>query len=151
MLVRRVFARLAFLSSLLSVLFVTSSPADEVVRIMAANITSGNDQSYDAGHGNRIFDGLNPDIALVQEMNVGSNTAANYRTWVNSYFGSTFSYFVESGKNIPNGIVSRYPIIASGVWDDSDLSDREFATASLISPLASGSWNSQAIFPPRTM
>ena len=134
MLVRRVFARLTFLSSLFSVLFATASPADEVVRIMAANITSGNDQSYDAGHGNRIFDGLNPDVALVQEMNVGSNTSANYRTWVDTYFGNTFSYFVESGKSIPNGIVSRYPIINSGVWDDSDLSDREFVWARIDLP-----------------
>ncbi|MEK7949089.1 Ig-like domain-containing protein [Luteolibacter soli] len=128
------FARLVSLSSLFFALFTALAPADEVVRIMAANISSGNNQSYDAGHGNRIFDGLNPDVALVQEMNVGGNSAAEYRAWVNAYFGSTFSYFVESGKNIPNGIVSRYPILASGVWDISDLTDREFVWARIDLP-----------------
>jgi endonuclease/exonuclease/phosphatase family metal-dependent hydrolase len=126
--------RPALLASTILAFLAALAPADEVVRIMAANISSGNDQSYDAGHGSRIFDGLNPDVALVQEMNVGSNTAANYRAWVDAYFGSTFSYHVESGKSIPNGIVSRYPIIASGVWNDSDLSDREFVWARIDLP-----------------
>ena len=110
------------------------STADEVVRIMAANISSGTNQSYDGGEGSRIFDGLDPDIALVQEMNVGSNSAASYDTWVGTCFGAGFSYFVESGKNIPNGIVSRYPITASGVWDDPEIGDREFVWARIDLP-----------------
>ena len=101
---------------------------------MAANISSGNGQSYDPGEGNRIFQGLDPDVALVQEMNVGSNSAPEYRSWVNANFGSSFSYFVESGKNIPNGIVSRYPIIDSGVWDDPEIGDREFVWARIDLP-----------------
>lgn len=111
-----------------------ASTADEVVRIMAANISSGTNQSYDGGEGSRIFDGLNPDIALVQEMNVGSNSAANYDTWVSTNFGAEFTYFVESGKNIPNGIVSRYPIVESGVWDDPEIGDREFVWARIDLP-----------------
>jgi len=126
--------RSALLASTISAVLAVLAPADEVVRIMAANTSSGNDQSYDAGHGSRIFDGLNPDVALVQEMNVSNNSAAAYRTWVDTYFGSTFSYFVESGKSIPNGIVSRYPILTSGVWNDSDLSDREFVWARIDLP-----------------
>lgn len=111
-----------------------SALADQVIRVMAANTTSGNNQSYDPGHGNRIFLGLDPDIALVQEMNVGDNTAAEYRAWVNENFGSTFSYHVETGKSIPNGIVSRYPFINTGVWEDTQMPDREFVWARIDLP-----------------
>lgn len=54
--------------------------ADEVIRIMAANTTSGNGQDYDLGHGNRIFQGLDPDIALVQELNYLNNTPTDLRS-----------------------------------------------------------------------
>src|SRR5690348_6978080 len=77
-----------------------SAVADQVVRIMAANTSSGNLQSYDPGHGNRIFQGLDPDIALVQEMNVtlngSKNSAATYRSWVDTNFGTGFHYHVET-------------------------------------------------------
>ncbi|WP_367874633.1 Ig-like domain-containing protein [Luteolibacter sp. Populi] len=112
--------------------------ADEVVRIMAANITSGNNQSYDPGHGNRIFRGLDPDIALVQEMNVtlngSKNSSTTYRSWVDGNFGSSFHYHVEIGKSIPNGIVSRYPFLAAGVWQDDEMPDREFVWARIDLP-----------------
>lgn len=112
--------------------------ADELVRIMAANTSSGNGQSYDPGHGNRIFLGLDPDIALVQEMNVtlngSKNSAATYRQWVNENFGSSFFYHVETGKSIPNGIVSKYPFLATGVWEDTQMPDREFVWARIDLP-----------------
>ncbi len=115
--------------------------ADEVIRIMAANTTSGANQSYDPGEGNRIFQGLDPDIALVQEMNVGTggakNTAATYRAWVTANFGSSFDYRVEptfSNGDIPNGIVSRYPIIASGEWDDTTMTNRDYVWAKIDIP-----------------
>jgi len=114
--------------------------ADEVIRIMAANTTSGNNASYNPGEGNRIFRGLTPDIALVQEMNVGvvpnKNTAATYRAWVTANFGSSFSYHVEagSGGDIPNGIVSRYPILASGEWNDSFQDNRDHVWAKIDIP-----------------
>ena len=110
------------------------SMADEVVRIMAANISSGTNQSYDGGEGSRIFDGLNPDIALVQEMNVGSNSVTNYNSWVSTNFGAGYTYFVETGKNIPNGIVTRYPILEADVWNDPEISDREFVWARIDLP-----------------
>jgi len=119
---------------LLAVAFACPSRADEVIRIMAANTTSGNLQSYDAGHGNRIFRGLKPDIALVQEMNFGNNTLADFRAWVDANFGTGFSYFRETGAQIPNGIVSRFPILASGEWNDSNVSNRDFAWARIDIP-----------------
>jgi endonuclease/exonuclease/phosphatase family metal-dependent hydrolase len=112
--------------------------ADEVIRIMAANTTAGNNSSYDTSEGNRIFRGLKPDIALVQEMNVGvgerKNTPATYRDWVNANFGTGFHYHVETGKTIPNGIVSRYPILDSGFWEDRELTNREFVWAKIDIP-----------------
>ena len=104
------------------------------LRIVAANLTSGTGQDYDLGHGNRILQGLKPDVALVQEFNYLSNTTSNIRSWVDSVFGSSFHYFREGGGSIPNGIVSRYPILAAGEWDDTTLSDRDFAWARLDIP-----------------
>lgn len=120
------------------------APADQVIRIMAANTTAGNFSSYDTSEGNRIFRGLKPDIALVQEMNVGvrenKNTPATYRAWVDANFGSTFSYHVETGKSIPNGIVSRYPILQSGFWEDVELTNREFVWARIDIPGDTDLW-----------
>jgi endonuclease/exonuclease/phosphatase family metal-dependent hydrolase len=104
------------------------------IRIMAGNITSGNLQSYDPGHGTRIFQGTDPDIALIQEFNYGSNSATDIRTFVNAAFGTSFSYYREGGAQIPNGVVSRWPIVASGEWDDTAVSNRDFAWARIDIP-----------------
>jgi endonuclease/exonuclease/phosphatase (EEP) superfamily protein YafD len=137
MLWSRVLSRLFALAALSLGLLAPHSSADEVVRIMAANTSSGNNQSY-LEHGNRIFQGLDPDIALVQEMNVidgtTKNTPALYRSWVNANFGTSFHYHVETGKSIPNGIVSRYPFLATGVWEDTQMPDREYVWARIDIP-----------------
>jgi hypothetical protein len=99
------------------------------VRIVAANLTSGNFQRYEPP-GIRILQGLHPDIVLVQEMNY----AGALRDFVDVTFGTTFHYVVETGPGIPNGVVSRYPIVASGEWDDPDLTDRDFAWARIDIP-----------------
>src|SRR2546428_9431395 len=86
------------------------------VRIMAANL-NGNTQSYQP-FAIRIFQGLKPDIIAIQEFNYSNNTPADFRSLVDSAFGPDFSYFRESGYSLPNGIISRFPIIASGSWLD---------------------------------
>ena len=103
------------------------------VRLVAGNITSGNLQAYEAP-GTRIFQGLHPDIAMIQEFNVGDNLPATIRAWVDTTFGATFAVFRESGAQIPNGIVSRYPILASGIWEDPISPNREFAYARIDVP-----------------
>lgn len=103
------------------------------IRLMAGNLTSGNNQAYEAP-GTRIFQGLHPDIAMIQEFNVGDNTTATVRAWVDTAFGAAFFYFRESGAQIPNGIVSRYPILASGIWEDPISPNREFAYARIDVP-----------------
>ena len=104
------------------------------LRIVAGNITSGNKQSYDQGHGIRIFQALKPDIALVQEMNYGNNSASDYKSFAQQIVGTNY-YAVEDSKyNIPNGIVSKYPITETGSWDDPNLSDRELKWAVIDIP-----------------
>lgn len=107
---------------------------------MAANITSGNYQSYDPGEGTRIFQGLDPDLVMIQEFNYGDNSSTAIRNWVTSTFGSSFSYYREAGADIPNGVISRYPIIASGEWDDPYVSNRDFAWARIDIPGSKDLW-----------
>jgi endonuclease/exonuclease/phosphatase family metal-dependent hydrolase len=111
-----------------------AQPLNTRIRLMAANLTSGNYQSYDPGHGIRIFQGVDPDIAMIQEFNYLSNSAANLRAFVDTAFGSSFSYYREAGAQIPNGIISRYPILAAGEWNDTAVSNRDFAWARIDVP-----------------
>src|SRR4051812_31220585 len=115
--------------------------ADTVpLRILAANLTSGNFQSYDlpsvsiGGEGARILAGLHPDIVMLQEFNYAGNTAGELRSFVDATFGSSFSYYREAGAQIPNGVISRYPILAAGEWDDPEVTNRDFAYARIDIP-----------------
>jgi hypothetical protein len=103
------------------------------LRLVASNLTSGNFQRYEAP-GQRLLDGLDPDVVLMQEWNVGTNTEAELRAFVDSTFGPGFVFTRESGVAIPNGVISRYPIVAAGVWDDPQVSNREFVWARLDVP-----------------
>jgi len=110
------------------------------LRLMAANITSGNLQSYDPGHGTRIFQGTKPDVVMIQEFNYGDNSASAIRGFVDTAFGTGFYYYREAGAQIPNGVISRYPIIASGEWDDTQVSNRDFAWARIDVPGTKDLW-----------
>jgi endonuclease/exonuclease/phosphatase family metal-dependent hydrolase len=110
------------------------------LRLMAANTTSGNHQSYDPGHGIRIFQGTNPDVVMIQEFNYGDNSPGAIRQFVDTTFGPGFSYYREGGAQIPNGVISRWPIIASGEWDDPYVSNRDFAWARIDIPGPKDLW-----------
>jgi endonuclease/exonuclease/phosphatase family metal-dependent hydrolase len=110
------------------------------VRVMAANLTSGNNQLYEAP-GVRIFQGLKPDIVAIQEFNYGSkpSSPAQIRSFVDLAFGTNFQYFRETNAlenyTIPNGVISRYPIVAADSWDDTtSITDRGFAWARIQLP-----------------
>ncbi|MFL5358484.1 pre-peptidase C-terminal domain-containing protein [Archangium sp.] len=119
----------------------TSAPLTDVrVRLMAANITSGNGQSYDPGEGTRIFQGTKPDIVMIQEFNFGNNSASAIRGFVDTAFGTNFYYYREGGAQIPNGIISRYPILAAGEWDDTQVTNRDFAWARIDIPGPKDLW-----------
>ncbi|MFO0740840.1 MAG: hypothetical protein U0270_33390 [Labilithrix sp.] len=112
-----------------------NAPSTITLRIVASNTTSGNLQSYDPGDGQRILQALKPDVALMQEFNYGNNSPEAIRAFVDTTFGSEFSYYRETGHaQIPNGIVSRYPIIDGGYWADPQTSTRSFAYAHIDLP-----------------
>jgi|GEM_PF-4828141 len=130
------------------------------LRVMSANLTTGNHQSYDdgtsggggcknsadaygTGEGKRILQGLHPDVVAIQEFNYlgcdGANSEAYIRAFVDDAFGADFSYYREpyiAAGNIPNGIISRYPILASGSWADTVQTqpNRGFAWAQIDVP-----------------
>lgn len=110
------------------VVSLTNSP----VRIMAANLT-GNSQRYEP-FATRIFQGLKPDVVAIQEFNVGGNTAGEVRQFVDSAFGTDFHFFREAGAQIPNGVISRWPLRASGEWSDPQVSNRDFVWAQIDIP-----------------
>jgi endonuclease/exonuclease/phosphatase family metal-dependent hydrolase len=125
------------ISFLLGVLMVHGEPLK--FRVVAANLTSDNRQTYSQDNGNhsnpegagaRILTALKPDIVLIQEF----TTTVPVRQWVNATFGEGFSFSREEGKQLPNGVISRFPILASGAWDDPVLDNREFAWAKLGLP-----------------
>ncbi|HEY0193801.1 MAG TPA: lamin tail domain-containing protein [Kofleriaceae bacterium] len=104
------------------------------LRLVAGNLTSGNFQAY-LDPGIHIFKGVNPDVAMIQEFNVGGNTTSEIRTFVDQAFGTDYSYARgASSEQIPNGVVSRYPIIASGEWADSQVANRQFEWAQIDIP-----------------
>ena len=104
---------------------------------MAANL-NGDTQSYQP-FAIRIFQGLKPDIVAIQEFNYSNNTASDFRSMVDAAFGTNFVYYREpytANGDIPNGIISRYPILVAGSWVDTVQSqpNRGFAWAQIAVP-----------------
>ncbi|MEM7351014.1 MAG: endonuclease/exonuclease/phosphatase family protein [Acidobacteriota bacterium] len=136
------FRRLVILLTLVPLFSAFAAGGDEVkLRIMAANTSSGRLQSYpNPGPGTRIFQALSPDVVLIQEFNVnatrnGANGEAAVDAWVDSVFGGDFHWFREPGGDaIPNGVISRWPIIESGQWPDAAVGNRDFAFARIDVP-----------------
>jgi len=122
-------------------LTLTGFQTNRVIRTAAANITSGASQAYE-GPGTRILQGLKPDVVMLQEFNVSSNTSAQIRSWIDSTFGTEFQYYRENYSGIPNGVISRWPILQSGSWDDGPdgVSDRGFAWAQIDIPGSPNLW-----------
>ncbi|MEJ7599879.1 MAG: lamin tail domain-containing protein [Kofleriaceae bacterium] len=104
------------------------------LRVMAGNLT-GASSRYDDGAGIRIFQGIRPDVALVQEFRY----TAGSRAFVDTAFGPEFQ-FVEGAGNIRNAVVSRYPIVESGEWDDPSVGDRGFTWARIDVPGPTDLW-----------
>ena len=116
------------------VAFTVYSQTNFTLRVMSANLTSGNNQSYETA-GIDIFQGLKPDVVAIQEFRYNSSSSSNdLRTLVDMAFGTNYNFFCQSGFNIPNGVVSRYPIVAAGSWTDSLVSDRSFVWAQIHLP-----------------
>ncbi len=121
-------------------LAVVPAASAQRIRIVAGNISSGNGQDYNPGHGIRIFQGVKPDIILIQEFNYLNNSVDDLKSFVNTIFGNptpaTFPYFYFRETNtgsIPNGVISRYPILESGQWV-STVTQRDYSWARIDLP-----------------
>jgi endonuclease/exonuclease/phosphatase family metal-dependent hydrolase len=105
------------------------------IRILAGNLSSGSSQNYDSGEGIRILQGLVPDVAMIQEFNYLTNSTTDIRGFVDTAFGSQFAYIRGlPGNQIPNGVISRFPILASGDWIDPQVANRDFTWARIDAP-----------------
>lgn len=104
---------------------------DDSVTITSANLTSGGSAVYQ-GPGERILEALMADVVAIQEFNV--TNAGGHRAFVDAHFGTNFSYYVQPSGALPNGVISRWPILDAGVWDDPQVSDREFVWATVDVP-----------------
>ncbi len=104
------------------------------IRIIAGNLSSGGRQNWDGEHGLRILAGLRGDVFLVQEFDFGDNGGVAQMDFAARACGAGCEVFRGSGELIPNGIVSRFPILDAGVWDDPETDTREFAWARIDVP-----------------
>ncbi|MEP7125261.1 MAG: endonuclease/exonuclease/phosphatase family protein [Byssovorax sp.] len=103
------------------------------VRIAAANLTSGNNQSYDPGEGIRILQGIHADVVLMQEVNFGLDAEDDLRLLTDDVCGQECTIARGSGQ-IPNAVISRYPVLEAGVWIDPQVTNRDFTWARLDVP-----------------
>lgn len=110
------------------------------LRIVAANISSGAALDYTAKETQRLLQGLEPDVALLQELKVGGNTKAEVDAFVTTAFGASYTYYREPDVEIPNGVVSRFPIETSGRWVDPQVANRSFVYAKITLPNARPLW-----------
>lgn len=111
---------------------------DETFTIATANLsaqTAACDSEYDDAS-QRILRGLKPDILAVQEFVLPAGDT--YAAFVERNFGTGFHYFVEVEASnscaIPNGVISRWPIVASGEWSDPYVGYRDFVWATIDIP-----------------
>lgn len=114
------------------------------LRLMAANLTAGNLQNYNPppgdtppGPGLRIMQGAHPDIVMVQEMRYGADDAVAMQGFAELIVGvgaHVCREVIDGPGDLPNGIVSRYPIVACGEWNDSRVSNRDYAYARIDVP-----------------
>ncbi len=104
--------------------------------VMAANLPSGPILTEGlipySGAGKRILRLLRPDIVAIQEVIL--LPGRNIEDFVAEQFGPDFHYYVEPDVEMPNGVISRWPIRAAGVWKDEEVFNREFVWATIDLP-----------------
>ena len=101
------------------------------VTIATANLSDNTSQSYEEV-GIRLLQALRPDIVAIQEFNYKTG---NTQDLVRRMFGPGYQFARESGGvRLPNGVISRYPIVAFGQWDDPYVLNRRFFWATIAIP-----------------
>ena len=121
---------------ILAVLFLTAvaapaTPQTATFTIASANLSDNTSQAYQEP-GIRILQALKPDILAIQEFNYRDGTSQDL---ARRLFGPG-CYFAreKGGVRLPNGIISRFPVLAFGQWDDPYVKNRRFAWATLDVP-----------------
>lgn len=104
--------------------------ATHTFTIVSANLADNTSQAYE-GPGIRILQTLKPQVVGIQEFNYKWGTPDDF---VRRTFGPGYHFWREKGARLPNGIISRYPILASGQWEDPFVQNRDFAWATLAIP-----------------
>ena len=106
------------------------------IRVVTGNLTSGPGATYSAnGPAARIFSALQPDVALLQEFRAGrGNDDVALDAFVEQAFGADRNFYRPTSDGIPNGIVTRFPILESGSWRDENVHDRAFTWARIDVP-----------------
>ena len=106
------------------------------LRILAGNLSSGSRSSWDGGEGIRLVKAMHPDVALLQETNYGTNGASDVRAFIDAVFDASAVFAREdtSSGGLPNAVVSRFPIVASGSWTDALVTNRSFVWAHVDLP-----------------
>jgi hypothetical protein len=101
-------------------------------RIMASNLTSGNKQTYEEP-GRRILRAMKADVILIQEFSVLTGTID---ALVDDICGTECEYQRggDGAGYIPNGVISRFPILEKGEWEDGQVSNRAFEWARIDIP-----------------
>lgn len=101
------------------------------ITIATANLSDSTSQAYEEP-GIRLLQALKPDVVAIQEFNYRSG---NSQDLVRKIFGPAYHFAREKGgARLPNGIISHYPVVAFGQWEDSYVANRKFAWATLQIP-----------------
>ncbi|MFH1038096.1 MAG: C1 family peptidase [PVC group bacterium] len=113
----------AVVTCAVSYLVYQPAPSPASLKIQTANVSKIG--TFAGNQSIRIFQGLAPDIALLQEWKIADGT---YRDYVDEAFGAEFYYFLGYDPSYPdpigqswaqnNGIVSRWAIQTAGNWPD---------------------------------
>ncbi len=114
-------------------------PRSRILSVMAFNGTTGTAQAYNAGDaGSRILAAVKPDIALLQEANIGSagSTDREFAQWVQATLGDGYSFVRTQGDQIPNAVVFKTALakIQGVEIDDPLANNRDHAEAILEVP-----------------
>lgn len=102
------------------------------IRLAAANLTSSGQKYGEPGI--RILRGIKADVVMLQEMNYLTSSDSDIRAFVTAAFGAQYQYVRGPQAEIPNGIASRFPILASGSWIDTEVGNRTFVWARIDIP-----------------
>lgn len=102
------------------------------VTVATANLSDSTTQAY-RDSGIRHLQALDPDILAIQEFNYQGGTTADL---VHRIFPANDRDFCRErgGARLPNGVVSRHPIVAWGQWEDPYVKNRQLFWATVRLP-----------------